>query len=400
MAGVALSVALGFGVLSPAIPLFAKQFGVSATAAGAVVSAFALMRLLSGLGAGRLVDRIGERIGLAAGIGVVAVSSLLAGFAHSYSQLLILRGIGGIGSAVFGVAAIGLVLRVAARRIRGRAVGVYRTGFLIGGIVGPAVGSAVLGLSLRAPFFLYTATLVLAGTVALVFVSRPGATTETTAEIVAEEKPQAVTQPQDTPEHESPGVEPTLLTVVRTRQYQAALVGNFAEGLSVFGIRSAIVPLLFMEKLGVADAWVAVAFLVSSLVQTVLMVPAGRWADAIGRRPVMVIGSILAVIGLVLLGVDSALWLGLAAMAVFGAGAAFLGTVPGALVGDVAGKRSGTVVAVFNMSSDFGAVIGPVLAGVLVDKGSFGAAFGFGAVVVALAGVSALRMRETAALER
>jgi hypothetical protein len=47
---------------------------------------------------------------------------------------------------------------------------------------------------------------------------------------------------------------------------------------------------------------------------------------------------------------------------------------------------------VFNMASDAGAVVGPVLAGFLVDHGSFGAAFGLGAAVVALAGVLGLRL--------
>src|SRR3954467_890736 len=101
LALVAFCVALGFGIVVPAVPLFALQFGVGPTAAGAVVSAFALMRLLSGIGGGRLVDRAGERVALIVGIVVVAVSSLFAGLAVNYPQLLIFRAIGGIGSAIF-----------------------------------------------------------------------------------------------------------------------------------------------------------------------------------------------------------------------------------------------------------------------------------------------------------
>src|SRR5699024_11537494 len=99
----------------------------SATAAGAVVSAFALMRFISGLGGGWLVNRIGERTGLILGLAVVGVSSLLAGLAQSYPQLLVLRGIGGIGSAGFGGGARGLGVRVAGRQVRGRAVSIYRS---------------------------------------------------------------------------------------------------------------------------------------------------------------------------------------------------------------------------------------------------------------------------------
>lgn len=390
MAAVALCVALGFGVVSPAIPLFAREFGVGATAAGAVVSAFALMRFVSGLAAGRLVDAIGERTGLMVGLGVVAVSSLLAGLARSYPQLLVLRGIGGIGSAVFGVGAMGLVLRVAGRQMRGRAVSIYRSGFLIGGIAGPALGGAVLGLSLRAPFFLYAGTLAAAAVVAAGFLTRPGRPG------AAPDTGDDGSGPGDTDSgdsDESADVpDPTIRSLLRTPQYQAALVANLAIGLAVLGVRSAVVPLLLVDSLGVARSWVGVAFVSSAVVQTALMFPAGRWADSAGRRSALLTGAGIAAGGLVLLAVGGWLVLALIGMGVFGAGAAFLGSAPGALVGDVAGKRSGTVVAVFNMANDLGAVAGPVLAGWLVDAGSYPAAFGMAAAVVLAAGVLGLRL--------
>src|SRR3954471_20030342 len=98
-------VALGFGRVARALPLFAREFGVGRAAAGAVVSAFALMRLVMAPFVGRLVNAVGERVLLVAGIGVVAVSSALAGLAQSYWQLLVLRGAGGIGSIMFSVRA-------------------------------------------------------------------------------------------------------------------------------------------------------------------------------------------------------------------------------------------------------------------------------------------------------
>jgi MFS family permease len=391
MSAVAFCVALGFGVVAPAIPLFATQFGVSASAAGAVVSAFALLRFVSGLGAGRLVDVIGVRSSLVAGIALVAVSSLLAGLSQSYVQLLVLRGIGGAGSAVFGVAAISVVLHAAATQRRAQAMSVYRSGFLLGGIVGPGVGGAVLGLSLRAPFFLYAGTLALAGAVALAFLK-----TVPSEPAEAPDLDPAGAEPDPPAEPEVVAM-PGLRGVLATRQYQVALVTNLAIGLVVFGLRSTVVPLLVVDQLGAARFWVGVAFLISALVQTALMLPAGRFADTTGRRPALVVGSAVSATGLALLAVGGSLALAVAAMAVFGAGSSFFGAVPGALVGDVVGGRSGIVVAVFNMASDLGAVVGPVLAGFLVDNVSFGAAFGLGAVVVVAAGLFALRLPPAAA---
>ena len=96
---VAFFVALGFGIVAPDLPLFAAGFHVGKAAAAAVISAFALMRIAGAFPAGKLIDRVGERLVLGTGIGIVAVSSLLAGLAQSYWQLLVLRGVGGIGSA-------------------------------------------------------------------------------------------------------------------------------------------------------------------------------------------------------------------------------------------------------------------------------------------------------------
>ncbi|HET9303109.1 MAG TPA: MFS transporter, partial [Propionibacteriaceae bacterium] len=42
---VAFCVAVGFGVLVPVLPVFARSFGVGNAEVGAVISAFALMRL-------------------------------------------------------------------------------------------------------------------------------------------------------------------------------------------------------------------------------------------------------------------------------------------------------------------------------------------------------------------
>src|SRR5947209_9449773 len=171
LTGVAFMVALGFGLVAPALPLFAREFGVGKAAAGAVVSAFALMRLAMAPFVGRLVNAFGERLMLATGIGVVALSSALAGLAQSYWQLLVLRGVGGLGSIMFSVSAASLLIRVTPDHQRGRAQGVWAGSFLLGMIAGPAVGT-VATFSLRAPFFLYAGTLVVAGSLGLAMLRR------------------------------------------------------------------------------------------------------------------------------------------------------------------------------------------------------------------------------------
>src|SRR5690606_33604144 len=130
-------VMIGFGVVIPVLPVFVRSFEVGYTEVGAVVAAFALMRLVATPFVGRLIDRGGERTILAIGIAIVAVSSVLVGVAQSYPEVLLLRGAGGIGSAMFSVSAMTLLLGSASADQRGRSMGFYQGGFLIGGMAGP-----------------------------------------------------------------------------------------------------------------------------------------------------------------------------------------------------------------------------------------------------------------------
>ncbi len=377
LTAVAFSVALGFGIVAPAIPLFAKDFGVSDFAAGAVISVFALVRFACAPMAGRFVNRFGERLVLATGIGIVGVSSFLAGLSGNYAQLLVLRGIGGFGSAMFTVSSFALLLRVVSPDQRGRAAGTYQTGFLLGAIAGPAFGGPLTAWSLRAPFFVYAATLLLAGSLATVFLAR---TALREHEVIAGTADHAPTP---------------LLTAVRSSAYRAAVANNFAVGWAIFGVRSSLVPLFVVEGLHLGPSWTGAGLVLSAAVQGLVLVPAGRLVDTRGRRTFMRAGAAFSLVAGVAMALAGGAPLFLAGMALYGTGSALLGVSSAAVVGDVIGGRGGTPVAAFQMASDAGAFLGPLVAGVLADAASFEVAFLATAAVSGLAFVTTLVMPET-----
>ncbi len=375
LVAVAFSVAVGFGIVAPAIPVFARSFGVSRTAAGAVISAFAFMRLVSALGVGRLVDRFGERLILATGIAIVAGSSAVAGLARSYDQLLVLRGLGGLGSAMFSVSAVSLLLRVVQPDQRGRASGLFAGGFLLGGVTGPAFGGLVTSYSIRAPFFLYAGTLAVAGGIGL----------------YALRNTPLAAKAGSGGEMQRTG----LLDALRKPAYRAAMAANFADAWAVLGVRSALIPLFVGDVLKVGIVWVGVGFVVVAGVNAAVLLPAGRLADTRGRRPVLMAGCLISAFGVLMLALLPSLPGYLAAMVVFGFGSGLLDVAPAAVVGDVVTGRGGTVVAAYQMSGDAGQVVGPLVAGKLADSLSYGAAFGATAGVLGLAAVLAYAAPET-----
>ena len=379
LSAVSFTVALGYGIVAPAIPAFASQFGVSVAAAASVISAFALMRVAFALPAGRLMDRFGSRRVMAIGIAVVAGSSVLAGFSRSFAQLLVLRGVGGLGSAMFSVSAQALLLASVPSGQRGRASGLYTGGFLLGGITGPALGGVIAAWSLRAPFFLYGALLVVPGVIAAVAlgpVARPVA-------------PRAAASAR-----KSLAV---LGGALRSRAYRAVAAVNFADGFAVLGIRGAIIPLFVRDSLHRPATWTGIGFLVFAVLNGAALLPAGRVADTLGRRPVMVAGCAISAAGLLLLAVLPGLGAYLGALAVAGAGSGLLDVAPAAMLGDLLSTQAsqgGILIAFFQMAGDAGAVAGPVVAGLLVDSASYPAAFGLAAGVLAAAALLTLMTPE------
>jgi len=376
LTAISFTVALGFGIVAPDIPAFARHFGVSTAAAASVVSAFALMRIVGALPAGRLADRFGQATVMATGIAIVAVSSIVAGFSGSFTELIILRGAGGLGSAMFGVSAQTLLLVSVPTEQRGRASGLFAGGFLVGGISGPALGGVIAAWSMRAPFLIYGGLLIVPAVIAATVLREKSARRTGTA-----------------PQQRRALAE--IAGALRDRAYRAAAAANLADGFAAIGVRSAIVPLFVRDILHQSAIWTGIGFLVVAALNAGALLPAGRLADRFGRRPVIVAGCLISAAGLLMLALLPGLAGYLAALAVFGLGSGFLDVGPAAMLGDVLGNQGGTVVATYQMAGDIGAVTGPVTAGYLVDVASYSAAFGLAAGVLGVAGVLGLLAPET-----
>ncbi len=332
------------------------------------------MRFVSGLFSGKLVDRFGERVVLGFGLIMVSVFTVLAGLAQNYEQLLIFRTAGGLGSSMFSVSAGALILRVVADNQRGRAQSLYNGGFIAGGVAGPAFGGALIALSPRAPFFIYSALLVAAGTVSLIYLheSRLGAK----AEMASEERAL------------------TIREALQIKPYLYSLFLAFLGSWVLFGMRSSILPLFVVEDLGASASIVGLSFTVALIAQGSVMVRAGKYSDKNGRKPVILLGFSIVMLALALLVVTNNLYMYMGAMIVMGLGAGFAASA-GAIVGDVIKGKSGKVYAFWQMSGDAGMMVGPVLLGFVSDYFSYRAAIGVSAAVFSLAIIAALRIPET-----
>jgi MFS transporter, ACDE family, multidrug resistance protein len=339
------------------------------------ITVFSVMRLCSAPPTGLLVQRLGERQVYVAGLLIVSVSTGVCAFAQNYWQLLVFRAIGGIGSTMFFISALGLMIRISPADARGRVAGLFATSFLIGSVAGPLVGSLTAGLGLKAPFLTYGVAVLITAIVVSYSLRR------STLGAAAEQAQPAV----------------TVRAALRQRAYRSALVSNFATGWSVFGLRMAIVPLFISDVLGRGPRMTGLALGVFAIGNLVVVLPSGYLSDRIGRRGLLIGGLFACGVATIWLGASSSVPVFLAAACVAGAASGVFASPQQAAIADILGStaRTGTAVATFQMMVDLGAIVGSLSVAQIAEHLSYGLGFAISGIVLLAAGVSWMSAPET-----
>lgn len=368
MVAAAFIIALGFGIIAPIIPQFARSFDVSVAAAGAVISVFAGSRLVFAPLSGSLVDKLGSRRTYMTGLLIVALTTGCIAFVQEYWHVLALRLLGGVGSTMFTVSAMGVIVKHSPPDIRGRASSAYASAFLIGNVLGPVLGALVEPLGMRIPFLIYGGAL-LVSTSLVGFLLRPG--------------------------HHGPEPVKVALPTLQVKEvlghpsYQSVLLSGFANGWMNFGVRVSILPLFAASIFHRGGAVAGFAMAAFALGSAIALQFSGRLADTHGRKPLIVAGLLVNLVFTAMLGFSTNLWLLIAFSLLSGVGGGLLNPAQQATLGDLIGneRSGGKVLANFQMAQDLGAILGPILVGAIADAYGYQFAFlacSFVALLVAL----------------
>jgi DHA1 family multidrug resistance protein-like MFS transporter len=370
-------VMLGFGIVAPILPLYARSFGVGYDAASLLISAFAFTRLVADPVVGPLVDRHGERLCSMAGVLIVGASSLLAGLAPSFPLVVVFRGAGGAGSALLFAALYSYLLKVVPSERMGRTMSVFYGALNVGIIAGGPLGGVVAGrFGLASPLFVYAALCLLSGLLYLRFMPGPGGPrTAAGADPPAERSTLA-----------SGRVWLEGVALLRQRAFLTVVLLNMAFFWMVAGGYDTLVPLFARERLGMSAVEVGGVFAIAVTGEFLVLYPAGSLADRVGRKAVLLVSltglaTMTAAVGWAGSPLALAVLVG-----VLGLTSGSTAAGPAAMLSDVVPEQgSGTAVGVFRFFGDLGFVLGPIVAGVAAGALGFRVAFAVLAVPVALA---------------
>lgn len=363
---------LGFGILSPVLPNYARSFGVGYDAIGLLISGFSFARLIADPFVGRFIDRYGERAMTTVGAVVVGISSIAAGLAPNFPLLVVFRSVGGIGSALFFAALLSFLLRTIPPQRSGRVMSVYYGSFNVGFMAGGPLGGLVAHwFGLASPLHVYGIACFVSAWLFWRTIHNPIRSAEETRRGGIRRLPW-------------------------NRPFVTVLVTNGAYAWMVGALFSTLIPLFGVVELGLTLSGVGIGLAIATGTELISLFPAGKATDRRGRRAVLVpslaaLAAITAVFGLL----DSVtiFFLG---MAVLGVASGYAGVPPAPMLSDVTpDDLKGSAVAAFRFMGDLGFALGPLVAGWTADAFGFGASFASSALPILLALALVLSIRET-----
>lgn len=332
-----------YAALTPLVPYFNEEFGLSKSAVGVLSGSYGAGVLVGSAPGAYLASRAGVKVAALVGLILMSLTSLAFGLADTASLLVVARFVGGFGSALSWVSAFTWLTARAPDERRGELIGIMVSAAVFGALLGPVLGSVAATVGLVPAF---AAVAIVGAAIALWAAVEPAPERAEWRSFFATLRPI---------------VQPRLAT------------GLWLIGLSplLFSALAVLVP-LELSRFGWGAAAVGAVFLVSAAFEAAVHPLLGRWSDRAGYlRPV--VAGLLVSVGILL----ALPWVGnpwVLGLLVLLAGGAFNATlVPGTALfsrgTEKAGMEGALAFGVTNFAWASGYAVGAPLGGTLADLG-------------------------------
>ena len=349
---------LGAGVIAPTMPLYAKTLGATGFGLGLIYSAFSVSRAVFMPVAGKLSDRKGRKIFIVAGLFVYTMTSVGYVWSVSVGQLVWMRFLHGVGSAMVVPIAAAVIGDISPTGREGSTMGSFNVALFLGFGAGPLLGGFVLDtLGMSEVFYIMGGLSFVSLLLVLFFLPR-------------KKEDQARRHASISP----------FRSLWHHDVFKGLLVFRFSNAV-VRGSTTAFLP-IFASRLDVSPSQIGFLVSLNILLTAILQHFFGRLADRFNRRFLIVLGNCLTAVPLLLtpFAHDFVHLLILGIIMGTGGGLAF----PAALaMATVVGRDHGmgNIMGYFNMAMSLGMIIGPLISGWVMDLLGVSVVFIFGGLL-------------------
>jgi predicted MFS family arabinose efflux permease len=267
-------------IMVPLLPEIAETLGVNVFWRGMLLTAYALSLGVSALVTGPASDRIGRRRILLYGTGLMTVTLALHTVAADYELLLTMRLLAGVGGGMLSGGSVAYVGDYFPYEKRGWANGWVMSGQAFGQVAGIPLGKVLAaGFGYRWPFLMFAVPMAAATFLIWRYVPPPD----------VELDDERLTPRRLVEKYKS---------VLRGSEVGAAVASYFLMFCG-FGLFTAFLPSWLETTVGVSSYEIALLFAIGGMANILAAPAGGRLSDEMGRKPIIVWGS-LALGGLVL----------------------------------------------------------------------------------------------------
>ena len=243
-----------FAALTPLLPDYADEFGLSKAGAGILSAAYPIGALVGGIPGGVAAARIGARPTAIAGLLVVAVSTFVFAIGDTILVLDLARFAQGVGSAFAWTAGLTWLISETPSARRGQTIGTAMAAAIVGALFGPVLGGVAAVVGEAVAFGAAGIAAVGLGAWAAVTPGPPP------------QEPQPIR---------------LLLTAMRSRRVAIGIWFVVLPGI-FFGTLSVLAPLR-LEELGFTAVAIGTLWLFTAGLEAIVNPWVGRISDRIGR---------------------------------------------------------------------------------------------------------------------
>ncbi|MGM0405677.1 MAG: MFS transporter [Thermoplasmatota archaeon] len=365
---------IGFGLIMPFLPIYARDFGASRTEIGLMLGLFSIVKIFVAPLGGKAADMYGRKPIMVWGMFFYVIVMFLFGTAGSVTEVLIYRAGQGAASGLVWPVAMAFIGDIVKEEDRGKAMGIYSVSFASGNATGPIMGGIIASYySLSVPFFFTSALAAVSGI--LLYFGIQESFTGTKSEVIEKGR-----QTFAFLKFKLSNITP------HPKTFLGLTIGSF----TVFFGLAMVWPMLSLfgdEVLLLSDLQISGVFTLIGIVQALVMFPAGSLSDRIGRKTLIVVGGVFSSIFAGIIGLSTSFIFILGAVGFYTLGRALARPSFPAFVSSLTPTRHrGKGMGVYNFAQNLAFASGSFLSGVIADMAGLRTPF-FVALFVGLLGV-------------
>jgi len=355
---------LGVGLVVPLLPVYAHELGAGAFQVGLVFAAFSLTRSIFVPYFGKLSDKKGKKPFLTTGLLIFFFLSILYTYSKNIETLILLRLGQGFASAMVLPVAQAYIGIMTPPQKEGRVMGLFSISLYGGLSIGPLLGGVVKDwFSINASFLSMGALCLFGFVLCLLLLPRE--------DVLQKNNPSGS------------GKSKSYLAIVKT----PAIFSLFTFRIcftTCIGIIWTFLPLFANTMLDLSSSAIGFVIMINVFIAGLLQAPMGYIADRFSKKIMVTAGGVLAIISLLCLNYATSFNGLVIANGIFGlAGGISLPAIMA--LGIIEGRKTramGSIMGLLTMAHSLGMLVGPLLAGIIIDVFSIETIFVTGAAIL------------------